>query len=69
LPRYARGKVGIVWLHHGGHVFPDANAHGQGEAPQHLYTVTFPMRELWGPDASPRDEACADLWESYLEPA
>ncbi len=69
LPRYVRGKIGVVRLHHGGHVFPDANAHGQGEAPQHLYTIAFPMRELWGSDASPHDEACADLWESYLEPA
>lgn len=69
LPRYVRGKVGIVQLHHGGHVFPDSNAHKAGEAPQHLYTVAFPFRELWGPDASAVDEACADLWESYLEPA
>ena len=69
LPRYARGKVGIVQIHHGGHVFPDTNAHQQGEAPQHLYTVAFPARELWGRDASARDEICADLWESYLEPA
>jgi nitrile hydratase len=69
LPRYVRGRVGIVRLHHGGHVLPDTNAHGEGEAAQHLYTVAFSMRELWGPDASPHDEICADLWESYLEPA
>jgi nitrile hydratase len=69
LPRYARGKVGVVQLHHGGHVFPDSNAHKAGEAPQHLYTVAFSFRELWGPDASARDETCVDLWESYLDPA
>ena len=69
LPRYVRGKVGVVQIHHGGHVFPDTNAHQQGEAPQHLYTVVFSARELWGPDASARDEICADLWESYLDPA
>jgi len=69
LPRYVRGKVGVVQIHHGGHVFPDTNAHVQGEAPQHLYTVAFSMRELWGADASARDETCVDLWESYLEPA
>jgi nitrile hydratase len=69
LPRYARGKMGMVQLHHGGHVFPDTNAHRQGEAPQHLYTVAFSMRELWGAGASARDEACLDLWETYLEPA
>jgi hypothetical protein len=27
------------------------------------------MRELWGPVASPNDETCLDLWESYLDPA
>jgi nitrile hydratase len=69
VPRYVRGKVGIVQLHHGGHVLPDSNAHLEGEAPQHLYTVAFSARDLWGPDASARDEICADLWESYLEPA
>ena len=69
LPRYVRGKVGVVTIHHGGHVFPDTNAHLQGEVPQHLYTVVFSARELWGPDASARDEICADLWESYLDPA
>jgi len=69
LPRYVRGKVGVVQIHHGGHVFPDTNAHLQGEAPQHLYTVAFSARELWGADASARDEICADLWESYLDPA
>lgn len=69
LPRYVRGKVGIVQLHHGGHVLPDSNAHKAGETPEHLYTVAFAFREVWGPDASAHDEVCADLWESYLEPA
>jgi nitrile hydratase subunit beta len=67
LPRYARGKAGIVTRHHGAHVFPDANAHGQGEKPQHLYQVRFEARELWG-DAR-RDAVHIDLWEDYLEPA
>ena len=69
LPRYARGKTGIVVRHHGGHVLPDSSAHGHGDAPQHLYTVAFAFREVWGPEASAGDEVCADLWESYLEPA
>lgn len=68
LPLYARGRVGEVVLHHGAHVFPDANAHGLGECPQHLYAVRFSARELWGPQASPRDSVTLDLWESYLEP-
>jgi nitrile hydratase subunit beta len=69
LPRYARGKFGVVMRHHGGHVFPDASAHGKGDAPQHLYTVAFSARELWGRQANARDRIHLDLWESYLEPA
>lgn len=69
LPRYARGKIGTILRHHGGHVLPDASAHGQGDAPQHLYTVCFAARELWGDAANARDSVNLDLWESYLEPA
>lgn len=65
LPRYARGKIGEIDLVHGTHVFPDSNAHGQGENPQWLYTVRFSARELWGKDT--KDSVCIDLWEPYLE--
>jgi nitrile hydratase len=67
LPRYARGKRGVIVAHHGAHVFPDSSAHGLGENPQHLYTVRFVMRELWGDSAEPNESAQLDLWESYLE--
>jgi nitrile hydratase subunit beta len=67
LPRYARGKRGIIVGHHGAHVFPDANAHGLGENPQHLYTVRIGMRELWGNDAEPNESVLIDLWEDYLQ--
>ena len=69
LPRYARGKVGTVDRLHGAYVFPDANAHFQGERPQHVYSVRFPVRELWGSAASPRDAVYIDMWDDYLEPA
>jgi nitrile hydratase len=69
LPRYARGKIGHVARLHGGHVLPDASAHGGGDSPQHLYTVAFAARELWGEAASARDTVRLDLWESYLDPA
>jgi len=68
LPRYARGMFGIVERIHGAHVFPDSNAHFRGESPQHLYSVRFAARELWGADAAPRDSVYIDLWESYLDP-
>jgi nitrile hydratase len=69
LPRYARGKAGVVEAVQGFHVFPDANAHGGGEAPQWLYTVVFEAAELWGRDADPNQRLSIDAWESYLEPA
>lgn len=69
LPRYARSRTGVVVLSHGAHVFPDSHAHGRGEAPCPLYTVRFTARELWGPEASPRDTVSLDLWETYLERA
>ena len=69
LPRYVRGREGIVERHHGIFVFPDTNAHFQGENPQHLYSVRFPAQELWGESASPRDSVHLDMWDSYLEHA
>jgi nitrile hydratase subunit beta len=69
LPRYARGKTGVVELVHGAHVFPDVNAHEQGEQPQWLYTICFSGRELWGEQADPTISVSIDAWESYLEPA
>ncbi len=69
LPRYARGKAGVIDRVHEPHVFPDTNAHGQGENPQWLYTVAFDAAELWGREADPTATVSIDAWESYLEPA
>jgi nitrile hydratase len=69
LPRYARGKVGTVVRHHGVFVFPDTSAHFLGENPQHLYSVRFAARELWGEKASRHDTVHLDMWEDYLEKA
>ena len=69
LPRYARGKLGLIERVHGGHVFPDTNAMFAGEHPQYLYSVRFSARELWGETTSPLDAVYLDLWEAYLEPA
>lgn len=68
LPRYARGKRGTVERDRGVFVFPDANAHGQGHKPQHVYSVRFTGRELWGPQASERDVLYLDLWDDYMDP-
>ena len=48
---------------------PDTNAQSLGEKPQHVYSVRFAARELWGEQASPRDAVYIDLWDDYLEPA
>ena len=69
LPRYARGKFGTVDRDHGVYVFPDTNSQFLGEKPQHVYSVRFAARELWGEQASPRDAVYIDLWDDYLEPA
>ena len=69
LPRYLRGRVGTITAAHGYHVFPDTNAHGRGEDPQWLYTVSFDARELWGADADPTLAVSVDAFEPYLEPA
>jgi len=69
LPRYARGRHGVIDCDHGVWVFPDSHAAGQGAAAQHLYGVRFAARELWGPEAAAGDAVILDLWDDYLEPA
>lgn len=69
LPRYVRAKLGTIDRDHGVFVFPDTNAHFLGEKPQHVYSVRFAARELWGEQAAPRDSVYVDLWDDYLEPA
>jgi nitrile hydratase len=65
LPAYARGKTGTVIKHHGVWVFPDSNAHGEGEQPQHLYTIAFRATDLWD-DGEHGVQVSLDLFESYL---
>jgi nitrile hydratase subunit beta len=69
LPRYARGKRGVIQRIHGPAIFPDTNAHGLGENPQVLYSVRFDGNELWGDSSEPGKQLYLDLWESYLTPA
>lgn len=69
LPRYVRGRRGVVHQDWGVFVFPDTNGMGQGEQPQHLYSVRFAARELWGPRAGARDAVYVDLWDDHLDPA
>ena len=68
LPRYVRGKAGVIARDWGVFVFPDTNAHHAGTKPQHCYSVAFDARELWGKPANGRERVYIDLWEDYLEP-
>ena len=67
LPRYVRGKRGTIESDWGTEVFADSNAHNAGAREQHVYSVAFTARELWGDDAPARDTLRIDLWEDYLE--
>jgi nitrile hydratase len=69
LPRYARGKRGVIHHVHGPAIFPDTHAHGLGPQPHCLYSVRFEARELWGDSAEPGQYLYLDLWERYLSPA
>jgi nitrile hydratase len=69
LPRYARGKAGVVFRDHGVYNYPDTNSKYEGEHRQHVYSVRFAARELWGEQASAIDSVYLDLWDGYLERA
>jgi nitrile hydratase beta subunit len=60
LPRYVRGKAGVIARDWGVFVFPDTNAHRAGTKPQHCYSVSFDARELWGKSAN-SPSACTSI--------
>jgi nitrile hydratase len=69
IPRYARGKRGVIDHLQGLQTFPDTNAHGLGARPEMVYSVRFTGGELWGASAEPGQSLNIDLWESYLQPS
>jgi nitrile hydratase subunit beta len=69
LPRYVRGKAGTIERDRGVAALPDTNVYGLGDKPQHVYSVRFSARELWGVEAPPQDAVYIELWEDYLESA
>ena len=66
LPRYVRGRLGVVVRDHGVFGFPDSLALGHGPRPQHVYSVRFECAELWGASGS-GSVVLIDLWDDYLE--
>jgi nitrile hydratase len=69
LPRYARGKPGTIEHDRGVQTYADTSVYGQGDKPQHVYSVRFSARDLWGAGAAAQDAVYIDLCEDYLEPA
>lgn len=67
LPRYARGKLGVVVEPELRAPLADLRAQGREDAPvEMVYAVRFAARELWGEGDH---EVVLDLSESYLRKA
>ena len=69
LPRYVRGKTGTIERNRGVFALQDTVTDGSGQRMQHVYTVRFAAKDLWGEQANPGDSIYVDMWEDYLEPA
>jgi len=69
LPRYVRDKTGEIVSDNGVYALQDTDASGVrlGNIPQHVYTVKFSARDLWGERGHVNDFIYVDLWEGYLE--
>ncbi len=68
LPRYIRGKQGIVERVNGLYPIEDEKAFNDDPTPQTVYTVGFDGVEVWGPECEPNLRVYLELWEGYLEP-
>lgn len=67
LPRYVRGRTGVVINHAGAEPLPELAAEGIC-GPQNLYMVRFEAKELWGHDHDRQGAVYLELWDDYLEP-
>jgi nitrile hydratase subunit beta len=69
MPRYTRGKTGVVARDRGVFNLPDSEHASAEPTPQHVYLIHFTAHELWGEEASAHDSLYIDMWEDYLESA
>lgn len=67
LPRYVRGRTGVIESRYPAFPLPDRNGRGGNSTPENLYCVRFAGEELWGSDTEPEADVLIDLWECYLE--
>lgn len=68
LPRYVRGKRGIIARVYGAQGFQDEPTIADS-SPQHVYSVMFEANELWGANAEPNQRLFIDMWECWMEAA
>jgi nitrile hydratase len=69
LPRYARGKRGVIERVHEPEPFADDRAENRSVPMQSTYRVRFDARDLWGDAAELNAFVTLDLYDSYLDPA
>ena len=71
LPGYVRSKCGVVTKKTGVYALQDTDAKDEQpyDDPQHVYTVKFSSKELWGDKGRDLDFVYVDIWESYLDPS
>ncbi len=60
---------GVIERDLGLFVLPDAGDGGDNDALQHVYSVRFEARDVWGPEASERHSLNFNLWNYNLDPA
>ena len=69
LPRYIRGKRGVINRYYAVYNFQDTPPDGSETQPQAVYNVRFDSGEVWGDAADTNQSIFIDMWESYLEHA
>src|SRR5262245_6416433 len=67
VPRYVRGKRGVVVHVAPKFSFPDAAAHDLPHRTEHTYHVEFLASELWTDAGGSNETVVVDLWDCYLE--
>jgi len=69
VPKYVRGRSGVVIHVAPRFSYPDAKAHALPRRKEPTYHVEFRATELWTNAENTNDRIVVDLWESYLEEA
>ena len=67
LPRYCRGKRGVVTHYYEYWWVDDTPPAGEEHAIEPLYRIKFEGEELWGEEAEPNQVLYIDMFESYLD--